>query len=196
MFEAKKYYYLKPSKWARVLEVILTLLSPTYWKWRLNFFAYHVVNMASGRRFITVGKNTNIHPTTIIRYGKNVKIGNNCLINHNNLLQPGKGSNGTITIGNYVHTGVNVMFMAFNHGFERIDIPTKKQDYMDAPIVVEDDVWIGGGSIILSGIKIGKGAIIAAGAVVNRDVPPYAIVGGVPAKVLKYRNQSADTIKD
>ena len=71
MFEAKKYYYLKPSKWARVLEVILTLLSPTYWKWRLNFFAYHVVNMASGRRFITVGKNTNIHPTTIIRYGKN-----------------------------------------------------------------------------------------------------------------------------
>lgn len=188
MFEAQRYHYIKPSKSARIIEIISTLMSPTYWKWRLNLFAYHVVNMASDRRFITVGKHTNIHPTTIIRYGRNVKIGDNCLINHNNLLQPGKGPNGTITIGNYVHTGVNVMFMAFNHGFYTTDIPTKEQDYMDAPIVVEDDVWIGGGSIILSGVTIGKGAIIASGAVVNRDVPSYAIVGGVPAKVLKYRN--------
>lgn len=81
------------------------------------------------------------------------------------------------------------MFMAFNHGFYTRDIPTKEQDYMDAPIVVEDDVWIGAGSIILSGVTIGKGAIIAAGAVVNKDVPPFAIVGGVPAKVLKYREK-------
>lgn len=146
--------------------------------------------MAMDRRYMTVGKRSHVHPTTIIRYGKNVKIGDNCLINHNNLLQPGKGPNGTITIGNYVHTGVNVMFMAFNHGFYTTGIPTKEQDYMDAPIVVEDDVWIGGGSIILAGVTIGKGAIVAAGAVVNRDVPPYAIVGGTPAKVLKYRTNN------
>lgn len=190
MFETQRYNYVKPSKLIRVMEIISTLLSSTYWKWRMNMFAYQVINMASDRRHITVGKNTNIHPTTIIRYGQNVKIGDNCLINHNNLLQPGKGPNGTINIGNYVHTGVNVMFMAFNHGFYTTDIPTKEQDYMDAPIVVEDDVWIGGGSIVLSGVTIGKGAIIAAGAVVNKDVPPYAIVGGVPAKVIKYREGS------
>ena len=59
---------------------------------------------------------------------------------------------------------------------------------MDAPIVINDDVWIGAGSIILAGVTIGKGAIIAAGAVVNKDVPEYSIVGGVPAKVLKYRD--------
>lgn len=189
MFEPQRFHYEKPSKSERVKEIVCTLLSPSYWKWRINLFVYHVINMASDRRYITVGKHTNIHPTTIIRYGKNVKIGDNCLINHNNLLQPGKGPNGSITIGNYVHTGVNVMFMAFNHGFYTTEMPTKEQDYMDAPIVVEDDVWIGGGSIILSGVTIGKGAIIAAGAVVNKDVPPYAIVGGVPSKVLKYRNQ-------
>lgn len=54
-------------------------------------------------------------------------------------------------------------------------------------IVVDDDVWIGYGATILSGVHIGQGAIVAAGAVVSSDVPPYAIVGGVPAKVLKYR---------
>lgn len=188
MSEAQRFHYVKPSKGARIREIITTFCSPTYWKWRLELFVYYVVNMASDRRYITVGRHTNIHPTTIIRYGKNVKIGENCLINHNNLLQPGKGPYGSITIGNYVHTGVNVMFLAFNHGFYTTEIPTKEQDYMDAPIVVEDDVWIGGGSIILAGVTIGRGAIVAAGAVVNKDVPPYAIVGGVPAKVLKYRN--------
>ena len=188
MFEPQRYKYVKPSRGERVKEIIYTLLSSTFWKWRLNLWAYQVINMASDRRYMKVGKNTNVHPTAIIRYGQNVKIGDNCLINHNNLLQPGKHTCGIITIGNYVHTGVNVMFMAFNHGLYTTDVPTKEQDYMDAPIVVEDDVWVGGGSIILSGVTIGKGAVIAAGAVVNKDVPPYAIVGGVPAKVLKYRD--------
>ena len=54
-------------------------------------------------------------------------------------------------------------------------------------ITIEDDVWIGFGATILSGVTIGQGAVIAAGSVVTKDVPPYAIVGGVPAKVIKYR---------
>ncbi|MCQ2114395.1 MAG: acyltransferase [Bacteroidaceae bacterium] len=189
MFKSERYHYIKPSKGERIIEIICTVLSPVFWKWRLNLWAYQVINMAYDRRYISTGKNTTIHPTTIIRYGHNIKIGDNCLINHNNLLQPGKGPNGRIIIGNYVHTGANVMFLGFNHGFYTTEIPTKEQDYMDAPIVVEDDVWIGGGSIILSGVTIGKGSIIAAGAVVNKDVPPYAIVGGVPAKLLKYRKE-------
>ena len=126
-----------------------------------------------GRRIAKIGK-SNIHPTAIIREGEHVTIGDNCLINHNCLIQAGKSPAGYIKLGNYVHTGVNVMMMAFNHGFYTRNIPTKEQDYLEAPI-------------ILSGVTIGKGAIIAAGAVVNKDVPDYAIVGGVPAKVLKYR---------
>ena len=79
------------------------------------------------------------------------------------------------------------MMFAFNHGFDKINIPTIKQDYYDNDIVINDDVWIGAGSIILSGIKIGKGAIIASGSLVNKDVPSFTIVGGVPAKVIKER---------
>lgn len=149
-------------------------------------YAYSLINNVRGRRLAKIGK-SNIHPTTIIREGQFVSIGDHCLINHNNLIQAGKSQNGYIKIGNYVHTGVNVAFIAFNHGFYTREQPTKEQDYMDAPIVIEDDVWIGAGSIILSGVNVGRGAIIAAGAVVNRDVPEFAIVGGIPAKILSYR---------
>ena len=80
------------------------------------------------------------------------------------------------------------MMFAYNHGFDDINIPSIQQDYYDADIIIGDDVWIGAGTIILAGVHIGNGCVIAAGAVVNKDVPDYAIVGGVPAKVLKYRN--------
>lgn len=187
MNNSVKTKYDRPSLFTRILQLLGTFFSVTNFKWTFNIYAYHLMHNVRGRRLATIGK-SNIHPTAIIREGEYVTIGNNCLINHNCLIQAGKSSAGYIRIGNYVHTGVNVMMMAFNHGFYTREIPTKEQDYMDAPIVIEDDVWIGAGSIILAGVTIGRGAIIAAGAVVNKDVPAYAIVGGVPAKVIKYRD--------
>lgn len=75
-----------------------------------------------------------------------------------------------------------------DHEMSRRDIPMRLQgDSVSKPVVIGDDVWIGARSIILKGVHIGKGAVIAAGAVVTKDVPEYAIVGGVPAKVIKYR---------
>ena len=148
--------------------------------------AYYCVNHTIGKRQAKIGKGTKIHATVILRQAKNIEIGEGCLINHNNVLQAGK-VDGKIKIGNYVHTGANVMIIAFNHAFDTREIPTIKQDYYDADVTIGDDVWIGGGSIILAGVTIGKGAIIAAGAVVNSDVPEYTIVGGVPAKIIKER---------
>ena len=148
---------------------------------------YYCVNHTIGKKQATIGKGTKIHATVILRQAYNIEIGEGCLINHNNVLQAGK-VDGKIKIGNYVHTGANVMIIAFNHAFDTREIPTIQQDYYDANVTIEDDVWIGGGTIILAGVTIGKGAIIAAGSVVNHDVPQYAIVGGIPAKLLKYRN--------
>lgn len=153
-----------------------------------KLLAYYCVNHTLGKKKAKIGKGTKIHSTVILRQGFNIEIGEGCLINHNNVLQAGK-VNAKIRIGNYVHTGANVMMIAFNHAFDTREIPTIKQDYYDADIIIEDDVWIGGGAIILAGVTIGKGAIIGAGAVVNKNVPAYTIVGGVPARVLKNRNK-------
>ena len=101
-----------------------------------------------------------------------------------------------LQIGSYCSIGPEVIFLlSSDHNGKHIStFPFKvKLGITDfegeskGDIVVEDDVWIGCRAIILSGIKVGRGAIIAAGAVITKDVPPYAIVAGCPAKVIKYR---------
>jgi maltose O-acetyltransferase len=84
--------------------------------------------------------------------------------------------------------GPDVMIISRGHNFSRLDIPMMSQGDSDPKLVVfENDVWIGARAIILPGVHIGQGAIVGAGAVVTKDVPPYAIVGGNPAKVIKSR---------
>lgn len=181
-----KVHFKHKSKTNYVWPIIKSLLDFSFVKDILHALLYYCVNHTLGRKRAKIGKTSKVHATVILRQGYNIEIGEGCLINHNNVLQAGK-VDAKIKIGNFVHTGANVMIIAFNHAFDTRDIPTIKQDYYDADVVIEDDVWIGGGTIILAGVHIGKGAIIAAGAVVNKDVPEYAIVGGVPAKILKYR---------
>jgi maltose O-acetyltransferase len=179
----------RPSKIRYLREILGAIISPLFFKQIFHLFAYYIVDSVIGRKKANIGKHSKIHPTVILRQGERITIGSNCLINHNNVLQAGK-FRGRISIGNYVQTGANVMMFAFNHGTELNDIPMIEQDYDDGDIVIGDDVWIGAGSVILSNVRIGKGAIIASNAVVNRDVPENAIVGGVPAKILKYRGCS------
>lgn len=96
--------------------------------------------------------------------------------------------NGTCTIGDYVMMGTDVVVITRNHAFDRTDIPMMHQGFeKECPVVIGNDVWIGDRVIILPGVHVGDGSIIAAGAVVTHDVPPYAIVGGVPAKIIKMR---------
>ena len=175
-----------PSKKAYILPMLKYIFNGSLIADVFRLVIYYGVNHTMGRKEAKIGKTSNVHATVVMRQARNIEIGEHCLINHNNVLQAGHGD-AKIKIGNYVHTGANVMVIAFNHGFDNRELPTKMQDYYDADIIIEDDVWIGGGAIILAGVTIGKGAIIAAGAVVNKDVPEYAIVGGCPAKILKYR---------
>lgn len=83
--------------------------------------------------------------------------------------------------------GPDVTILSQTHNIERTDIPMGKQGMREAEVIIGNDVWIGMRSIIMPGVKIGDGAVIGAGAVVTKDVPDYAIVGGVPARIIKYR---------
>lgn len=101
---------------------------------------------------------------------------------------------GTCHIGRYVMMGTDVTIITRNHRFDRTDIPMMKQGFEEEqPVEIGDDVWIGDRVLILPGVHIGNGSILAAGAVVTSDVPEYAIVAGVPARVVRRRTSSAGT---
>ena len=126
------------------------------------------------------GKNVNIEKNAEFAYsvelGDNSGLGINCRIS------------GKTLIGNNVMMGPNVCIFTTNHAFDRTDIPMNEQGMsVQRPVVIEDDVWIGANVIILPGVTISKGSIVGAGAVVTKNVPEYAIVGGNPAKILKTR---------
>ena len=96
---------------------------------------------------------------------------------------------GPVTIGRNVMMGPEVVIYTSGHKFDRTDIPMMEQGNTDAePVTIGDDVWIGRRVMIMPGVTIGNGCVIGAGAVVTKDIPPYSVAGGVPAKVLKSRN--------
>lgn len=96
-----------------------------------------------------------------------------------------------ITIGNHVLIAAGVRMITRKHGFADVELPMSEQGYDNAPIVIGDDVWIGFQAVILSGVTIGQGSIVGAGAVVTKDVEPHSIVGGVPARLIRKRTPKA-----
>jgi acetyltransferase-like isoleucine patch superfamily enzyme len=110
-----------------------------------------------------------------------IRIGRDSLIGEFTVIR----AQGGVTIGDRVYTSPLVQIVAVNHVFEDPNRPFVEQGITAEGIVIEDDVWIGGGAIITDGVSVGRGAVIAAGAVVTRDVAPHAVVGGVPARVIK-----------
>jgi galactoside O-acetyltransferase len=112
-----------------------------------------------------------------------ITIGHNFSANYNVMIG---ASGGEICIGNNVLVGPNVVFRAADHGLSGHAL-ISEQPHVGGVIVVEDDVWIGANAVILRDVRLGKGAVVAAGAVVTSDVEPYIVVGGVPAKKISER---------
>lgn len=105
---------------------------------------------------------------------------------HSNGLQIGGGGN--VLIGKYFHSGTNCKIMLGSHDYDHGEAIPYGTKYNKKNVEIGDFVWLGSDVTICGNIKIGKGAILAMGAVVVNDVPDYAIVGGNPAKIIKYRN--------
>lgn len=133
------------------------------------------------------GKNSTIPYNTKL-YGYNIEIGNNVFLGEESIFMC---TNAPIIIGDNTMFGPHVTMITGDHridvvGQYMIDIKEKLPEN-DLPIIIEGDNWIGANATILKGVTIGAGAVVAAGALVLKDVPPYAVVGGVPAKIIKYR---------
>ena len=92
---------------------------------------------------------------------------------------------GPVCIGSHVNLAQGITVTALNHNFADTTQRIDEQGVSTRPVTIADDVWIGANAVILPGVNVGQHAVVAAGAVVTTDVPPYSVVGGVPAKVLK-----------
>lgn len=124
-----------------------------------------------------IPKSVTIWQPFYMDFGRNITFGENVFVNANVHMQ----DQGGIRIGNNVLIGHQVVIATLDHDLD----PNHRGILHPAPVVIEDDVWIGSNATITKGVTIGQGAVIAAGSVVTKDVPPMTIVGGVPAKMIK-----------
>ena len=102
---------------------------------------------------------------------------------------------GPVEIGSEVIIAQNVVISGLNHGYEDIDMPIRLQPVSTRTIVIEEECWIGANAVITAGTRIGKHSVVAGGSVVTKDVPPYAVVAGNPAKVIRQYDANDKTWK-
>ena len=132
----------------------------------------------------SLGKNSTIEDFSTINNGVgDVFIGDRTRLGMSNVII------GPINVGNDIMFAQNIVASGLNHVYEDINMPIADQNVSTSLITIEDEVWIGANAVITAGVTIGKHSVVAGGAVVTKDVPPYSIVGGNPAKLLKQYNK-------
>lgn len=142
---------------------------------------------------ITIGRDTFVMHHTMLHVFNfrdlpqaGITIGKNCFLGEYNVVR----GQGGVHIGDGVYTGPMVQILAVNHVFDDPARPIREQGITAQGIVVEDDVWIGAGAIVLDGVTIGRGSVIGAGSLVADDIPPYSMAVGTPARPIKDRRQT------
>ena len=136
------------------------------------------------RRYMSrCGSNINIQ--------KRTNFSSRCVIGDNSGIGKDSTLYGPVFIGDDVMMGPHCTIYTQNHSFNELDKPMNQQGFSsERPVVIGNDVWIGGHVIILPGVKVGSGSIVGAGSVVTKDVPNYAIVAGNPARIIRFRKKS------
>lgn len=147
--------------------------------WILGYIPFHSIRLAIFRLAgVTIGRQSTIHIGCRFYQPKNITVGEGTIIGDHATLD----GRAPLTIGNHVDMASGVWIYNSQH-----DIHAQDMRPIEAPVTIEDYVFIGPRAIILPGVTIGKGAVVAAGAVVTKNVPPRAIVGGIPAQVIGER---------
>ncbi len=147
----------------------------------VGYVPFHAFRLAMYRMAgVRIGQRSSFHWRARFFSPWNLRIGRNTIIGNDSMLDARNG----ITIGDNVSLSMGVWIWTMEH-----DPQDPWYGVKGGPVVIEDYAWISCRAVILPGVTIGKGAVVAAGAVVTRDVPPYTIVGGTPAKVIGERNR-------
>lgn len=151
--------------------------------WSAEVHPSAVVERSGG--VISIGPRTHLDRGAIVRaMGGTIRIGADCSVNAYSFLSGAGG----LSIADSVMIASHVSIYASNHVFSEATKPMRLQGLTTVGIALEEDVWIGTGVRILDGVKVGRGCVIAAGAVVTKSTAPYTINGGVPARVIAQRN--------
>lgn len=167
-------------------ELLRFLFSPRLFLALGQWLAWYIHDHVAPRARMKALGNPRIHPTASLRCGERIVLGRNSHINAHCCVWASPGSR--IILGDNVLMGPGAKIFSSNHS-QALGIPMNVQPYQERDVIIGDDVWIGANAVILAGVRIGEGSVVAAGAVVARDVPPYCVVGGVPARVLKTREE-------
>lgn len=146
-----------------------------------TYWVRYLRRMICRSLFDYCGKNVNIEQGARFATGARIRIGSGSGLGIN------ASVHGPLRIGENVMMGPDVTILTHTHNIERTDIPMGRQGTVVKEVSIGDDVWIGMRSIIMPGVRIGNGVVIGAGAVVTKNVPDFAIVGGVPARIIRYR---------
>jgi acetyltransferase-like isoleucine patch superfamily enzyme len=147
---------------------------------------------ALSKNGVVIGNNVNLGDFSVLRctgslkkIGKGIKIGDNCGFGDYSFF----GAAGGVSVGNNVIMGQNVRFHSENHNYDRLDILIRDQGVTNKGIVIDEDCWVGAGVVFLDGVNVGKGSVIGANTLVNKDIPPYSVVVGNPMRIVKSRKE-------
>ncbi|ALI99885.1 acyltransferase [Rufibacter tibetensis] len=177
-------YLLMPKNQARPRWWVQQFMNPFYHKKGTNavFCRKSRLDVLPFNPF-TIGSGSVVEDYAVVNNGMGaVHIGDNTFVGLFDVVI------GPVTIGNNVIIAQHVVISGLNHGYENVLVPIKDQPCTTAEIVIEDDCWIGANAVITAGVRIGKHSVVAAGSVVTKDVPPFSVVGGNPARILKEYN--------
>jgi acetyltransferase-like isoleucine patch superfamily enzyme len=172
------------GKLLRRLAYARFLFAPGFWLWLANKIDFLVFDHIQPWCTLPRRERTIIHPSVSFRNAENIELGTHVRIQQSCVLWA--SPNAKIIVGRHSGVGPGTLIFSSNHQFAP-GSPYHEQPWIERAVVVGEDVWIGAGCVILPGVTIGDGAVVAAGAVVTKDVPPFTVVAGVPARRIKAR---------
>ena len=180
------------NKWkrrtAKLFDILTWIFDIDTWKYLYAVFSHiQISHIQAKKKFKYFGEGARIEPSANISHPEKIYFDDYGHINDYCCVWA-RGDESIIHLGKHLLMGPGCKIFNSNHRFDNPEVPFRLQESQSKDVYIEDNVWLGANVVVTAGVKIGHDTIIAAGSVVTKDIPPYSIAGGVPAKVIKQLN--------